>query len=156
MVRLISMADAEFAAFEEQDIREYAAEQIRAGFWSASDALERSRQVHARLLPDGARTKDHYLYTIQDAEQGTPIGVLWMMVTLDLPRPSGFIYDVEVYEPYRRKGYARQAMLKLEAVARGMGLRQLGLHVFAHNSGARALYEGLGYSVASLNLLKDL
>jgi len=41
-------------------------------------------------------------------------------------------------------------------LARGMGLRQLGLHVFAFNEGARLLYEGLGYSVASLNMLKDL
>jgi hypothetical protein len=47
-------------------------------------------------------------------------------------------------------------MLELENVARGMGLRQLGLHVFAFNDGARALYDGLGYSVASRNMLKDL
>ncbi len=156
MVRLVPMTDAEFAAFEEHDIQEYAAEEIRAGFWSASDALEKSRQVHEKLLPDGVRTKDHYLYTIQDAETGTPIGALWMMVTLDSPRPSGFVYDIEVYERYRRKGYGRQAMQELEVVARGMGLRQLGLHVFAHNTGARALYQQLGYGVASLNLLKDL
>ncbi len=156
MVGLVPMTEAEFAAFKERGIHEYAAEQIRAGFWSASDALEKSRQAHERLLPDGIRTKDHYLYTIQDPEQPSPIGVLWMMVTLDSPRPSGFIYDIEVYEHYRRKGYARQAMHELEVVARSMGLRQLGLHVFAHNAGARALYERLGYGVASLNLLKDL
>jgi RimJ/RimL family protein N-acetyltransferase len=37
-----------------------------------------------------------------------------------------------------------------------MGLQRLGLHVFAHNHGARALYESLGYAVASLNMLKPL
>ena len=47
-------------------------------------------------------------------------------------------------------------MQELENVARGMGLRQLGLHVFAHNQAARALYEQLGYQTASLNMIKDL
>lgn len=47
-------------------------------------------------------------------------------------------------------------MLEMEEVARRMGLQQLGLHVFAHNDGAIALYESLGYSVASLNMLKPL
>ncbi len=156
MVRLVPMTEADFAAFEEQDIRGYAAEQVSAGFWSASEAMERSRQVHEKLLPDGVATKDHYLYTIWEGEPGAAVGVLWMMAAPAGPRPSGFIYDIEVYEQYRGKGYARAAMLELEAIARRMGLRQLGLHVFAHNSRARALYEGLGYTVASLNMLKDL
>jgi GNAT superfamily N-acetyltransferase len=61
------------------------------------------------------------------------VGVLWFKANLDSSRASGFIFDLEIHEPYRRKGYARQAMLELEKVARGMGLRQLALHVFAYN-----------------------
>ena len=99
---------------------------------------------------------NHFLYTIQDADQGRAVGALWLMVNLDSPRPSGFILDLEIDEPYRRKGYGRAAMLELERLARGMGLRQLGLNVFAHNAGARALYESLGYGLGSLNMLKDL
>jgi hypothetical protein len=47
-------------------------------------------------------------------------------------------------------------VLQLEAIAREMGLQQMGLHVFAHNPGASALYESLGYVVTSLNMLKPL
>ncbi len=129
---------------------------VRAGFWSEAEAVDRSRQEHEKLLPDGVATKDHFIYTIQEAERGRAVGVLWLMVNLASPRPSGFIFDLEIDEPYRRKGYAREAMLELERLARQMGLRQLGLQVFAHNTGARTLYESLGYGVASLNLLKDL
>ena len=78
------------------------------------------------------------------------------MTDLNSSRGSGHIFDLEIYEPFRRKGFARQAMQELEGVARGMGLRQLGLHVFAHNRAAESLYEQLGYRVASLNMLKDL
>ena len=156
MIRLVPMTQAEFQSFEEHDIREYAAEEVRAGFWSEAESLEKARRAHALLLPDGLATKDHFLYTIRESEHDAAVGVLWLMVSRESAKPSGFIYDIEIDEPYRRQGYARAAVLELERLARQMDLRQLGLHVFAHNTGARALYESLGYEVASLNLLKDL
>ncbi|MFH1183595.1 MAG: GNAT family N-acetyltransferase [Chloroflexota bacterium] len=156
MVRLTPMTQEQFAAFLERDIRDYADEQVRAGYWSRPEALRRSRQEHTRLLPDGLRTRDHHLFAIEDAETDQPVGVLWLNSRLVSSRPSGFIYAIEVNEPLRRKGYARQAMLELEEVARGMGLKQLALHVFAHNDAARALYEKLGYGITSLNLSKEL
>ena len=156
MIRLVPMTRAEFQTFEEHDIREFAAEEVRAGFWTEAESIEKARRAHAHLLPDGLATQDHFFYSIQESEHGAAVGVLWLMVSRDSAKPSGFIYDIEIHEPYRRQGYARAAMLELERLARQMGLRQLGLHVFAHNTSARALYESLGYSVGSLNLLKDL
>jgi ribosomal protein S18 acetylase RimI-like enzyme len=84
------------------------------------------------------------------------VGVLWFRANLDSATPSGFIFDIEIDESHRRKGYARQAMQQLEEIARKMGLRQLELHVFAFNEGARSLYESLGYTVTSLNMAKRL
>jgi ribosomal protein S18 acetylase RimI-like enzyme len=118
--------------------------------------LARSRKEHKTWLPDGLRSRYHHLYTIQETEQGRPVGVLWLRTDMDSSRASGHIFDLEIHEAFRRQGYGRQAMLELERLVREMGLRQLGLHVFAHNDGARALYEELGYRVASLNMLKDL
>ncbi len=156
MVHLTPMTQPDFEDFLESDIRQYAAERTEAGYWSEAEAMPRSRTEHEVLLPQGLATKDHYIYTIRERETGAAAGVIWLKVSLDSSRPSGFIFDLEIYEQFRRKGYARQAMLQLEEVARGLGLQQLGLHVFAHNANARALYESLGYAVASLNLLKPL
>ncbi len=156
MIRLVPMTQAQFEAFEENDILEYAREEVRAGFWSEAEALEKAREAHRRLLPQGLATKDHYLYAIQLAEGEAVVGSLWLTVNRDSTQPTGFVYDLEITEGYRHRGYAREAMLELEQLARQMGLRQLGLHVFAHNTAARALYESLGYSVGSLTLLKDL
>lgn len=156
MISLVPMTPREFEAFLEHDILEYARERVRAGYWSETEAVARSRKEHRALLPDGLKSRYHHLYTIQDAETKQAVGVLWMKTDLDSSRGSGFIFDLEIHEPFQREGYARQAMQELENLARGMGLRQLGLHVFAHNDGARALYEDLGYTVASLNMLKDL
>lgn len=156
MVRLVPMRQEEFASFVEHDIQEYAKEQVQAGYLLEAEAIEKSRKDHEALLPDGLATKDHHLYDIQDAETGQTVGFIWLRSTLDSPRPTGFIFDIEIHEAFRRKGYARQAMLALEDIARGMGIRRLGLHVFAYNDGARKLYESLGYRVSSLNMLKDL
>jgi len=156
MVQLVPMTPEEFEVFLERDIREYAQERVRAGFWSEAEALARSRKEHRALLPDGLKSRYHHLYSIQDSEGGEAVGALWLKTDFDSSRASGFIFNLEIHEPFRRRGYGRQAMLELENLARSMGLRQLGLHVFAHNQGARALYDGLDYTIASINMLKDL
>jgi len=153
-VKLTPMTDREFEDFLERDIREYAAENVRAGYWSEAEALEKSRQAHDRLLPEGLKTRDQYLYTLHEA--GQAVGMIWMKAELDSPRPSGFVFDLFIDERFRQKGYASQAMLQLEEVARGLGLQQLGLHVFAHNRAATRLYEKLDYRVSSLNMIKKL
>lgn len=156
MVQLVPMTAAEYDVFLDHETQEYARERTEAGYWTEAEAMEESRKAHHALLPDGLETRNQCIYTVQETEHGESVGVIWMQATLDSPRPSGFILDLEIDEPFRRKGYARQAMLQLEAVALGMGLQQLGLHVFAHNQSARTLYESLGYTVASLNMLKPL
>ncbi|HET6845402.1 MAG TPA: GNAT family N-acetyltransferase [Anaerolineales bacterium] len=156
MVKLIPLTQKEFDDFLEHDIRVYAQERTQAGFWSEAEAITRSRKEHKALLPDGLRSRYHHLYTIRESEQGEALGVLWLKTDFDTSRATGFIFDIEIHEPHRRKGFAREAMHELENVSRGMGLRQLGLHVFAHNEAARALYEELGYQVASMNMLKDI
>ena len=156
MVNLVPMTDAEFRRFLEHDIREYAQSQVRSGNWSEAESLPRSRREHNVLLRDGLKSKFHHLYSIRESESDQAVGALWFRANLDSSKASGFIFDLEIHEPFRRKGYARAAMLELEKVAREMGLRQLALHVFAYNEEARALYESLGYTVASLNLLKEI
>jgi ribosomal protein S18 acetylase RimI-like enzyme len=155
MVKLKPMTQKEFKLFLERDIRAYAEENVKACYWSEAEAIDKSRKEHVNLLPDGLASKDHHLFTIQDAE-GRAVGVIWMKASLDSPRRSGFIFNLEIDEQYRGQGYATQAMLELEKVARAQGLEQLGLHVFAHNQIARGLYEKLGFMVSGLNMVKPL
>ena len=156
MVRLVPMTEEEFRAFLERDVKGYAEQNVKAGYWSESQALEKSRQEHERLLPEGLASKDHYLLTIEEVEHGEKVGMVWLSVDRQSSVPFGFIFDLYIAEAFRRRGYARQAMLKLEEKARELGLKKLSLHVFAHDEEARALYEKLGYRVSSLNMLKEL
>lgn len=148
------MTQSEYEAFLERVIPEYAEDNIKAGYWGEQEALEKSRKEFADLLPQGLQTENHHLYSLYDAD--TPVGVIWMRANLDRPLKNGFIFELWIDEKFRGRGYGREAMLQLEDIAREMGLKSLGLHVFSYNRTARALYEKLGYEVSSLNMQKKL
>ena len=78
--------------------------------------------------------------------------VLW----LKLSHASAFVYNIAVEEDQRRKGYGRAIMAAGERWSRDHGAATIGLHVFSHNHGARALYEQLGYVETGRRLAKQL
>ena len=154
MPNLTPMTQPEYEAFVERAIPEFAADNIRAGYWSESEALEKSRAGYEKLLPKGLQTENHFLYTLYDADEA--VGMIWIRADLQSPIKSGFIFELYVDEKFRGKGYGKQAMLLIEEKARELSLESLGLHVFAVNNVARNLYERVGYEVSSLNMTKKL
>jgi hypothetical protein len=50
---LRGMTEEEFQAFLAESVPEYAAEKVKAGNWTPEEALEKSRNEHTRLLPEG-------------------------------------------------------------------------------------------------------
>ncbi len=154
MPKLVPMTQAEYEAFLVRLIPEYAADNVKAGYWDESEALEKSRKQTESLLPQGLQTKDHYFNTLYDGDEA--VGLIWLRAEMDRPRTSGFIFDVQIEEKFRGKGYGKQVMLLIEEKARELGLKSIGLHVFASNRVARNLYESIRYEVSSLNMIKKL
>lgn len=156
MVSLISMQENELQSYLDKTIPGYAAENVKAGYWTEEEGLQKSRDTFDRLLPDGVNTKNQLLYKIHDTETVQRVGIIWLNVRIDTPRPAGFIYDIEIDEVHRGKGYGKQAMLAIEEKARELGLESIALHVFSHNTVAKSLYEMIGYQVKSMNMTKSL
>lgn len=153
-LRLTPMLEDEFKNFLEDQIAGYAQENVRAGYWHESNAWQRSREAVERLLPQGLKTPNHYLFVVRIGERR--VGIIWMRITVDLPVKQAFIFDIEIDKAERGKGYGKATMILIEEKAKELGQTQMGLHVFAHNMLARSLYEGLGYRVTSLNMIKDI
>ena len=57
------------------------------------------------------------------------------------------LYDIEVRPEQRRRGYGGEILDAGARAAVELGAEVLGLNVFGHNHGARALYENAGYAV---------
>jgi RimJ/RimL family protein N-acetyltransferase len=155
MIHLEPMNETEFNAFLTGAIRDYAQDKVDAGNWDAAEALHKSATEFQNLLPNGVASPDQYLFTIKD-ETGTGVGMIWFAVEKSGPRPMAFIYDFLIHEPYRRRGYATEALSAVEDEVRALAIDTLGLHVFGHNTAARALYEKTGYVITNINMSKKL
>ena len=156
MTILAPLPAGSFAAFFERAAAGYAADNVASGRWPAHEALQLARAEGERLLPDGFATPDNYFYEIRASAGGETVGQLWFAA---LPRGSqriGYLFQIEIYPAFRRRGHARAALDAFESLAAGLGLSATALNVFGSNTQAQALYAAAGYSVTSLGMHKSL
>ncbi len=139
-LELRPMSQSEFEAFMAVMTDDYAGELAAAGM-APEAAAQRSRDQMAELIPSGLESPGMVFFTAWVGDE--PVGRLWLSTQSTL----AFVYDVEVDADQRRKGYGAAIMNAGALWCREHGHPALGLNVFAHNPGARALYDRLGYHV---------
>jgi ribosomal protein S18 acetylase RimI-like enzyme len=147
--RLEPMTEDEYKPWRAEAEAHYAQSLVTSG-QPAQDAARNAAHTYARLLPDEFATPDHHFWYAYDGERR--VGFLWIKVTDN----AAFVYNIAVEPDVRRRGYGRAIMLAAERWCRENALARIGLHVFAHNTGARALYEQLGFTETGRNLAKEL
>jgi ribosomal protein S18 acetylase RimI-like enzyme len=153
-VRLRPMRPDEWPAFTRHSIESYALGIETQGGQTAEFARRKSEEDHAAVLPDGLDTPGHTLWIVEADNQR--VGLLWLAQRDSGGRRVIFIYDVEIDEAYRGKGYGRAAMALAEEQARAQGFGRIELNVFGGNEVARKLYRSLGYVETSVQMAKDL
>jgi ribosomal protein S18 acetylase RimI-like enzyme len=149
------MTPAQFDAFIGASVPAYADDKVAAGQWPPSEALARARAEFDELLPQGLATADNLLYAINDMA-GADVGVLWISLQERAGQRVAYVYDVYVQPERQRQGHASRAFAALEQVVRELSLAGIALHVFGHNSGARALYERLGFLATNISMFKPV
>src|SRR5205085_5498869 len=132
------MRDEEFVAWLPLLREEYAPELVRDYGMSADQA-----RTQAAAEIDGHRPAGHSVFVIE--VDGEPVGHLWLVERRDVFEPTLSVYDIDVDEPYRRRGYGKAAMVFAEEEARRRGLTRIALRVGACNDVARNLYRSLGF-----------
>jgi ribosomal protein S18 acetylase RimI-like enzyme len=153
MTVLVPMTPTQFDAFLLESVPAYGDDKVAAGQWPPSEALERARAEFDELLPQGLATPDNLLYAITD-EGGADVGVLWISLQERAGQRIAYVYDVNVRPERQREGHASRAFAALEQVVRELGLAGIALHVFGHNTGARLLYERLGFLATNISMFK--
>ncbi|MGW0119254.1 GNAT family N-acetyltransferase [Streptomyces sp. NPDC003327] len=118
-------------------------------------ARAKAEDSHRRHLPRGLETPGVAVHVV--VREGRPVGVLWTgRIELEPGEWTAFVYEVEVDEDQRGRGYGRALMLLAERVALAAGETRIGLHVFAGNTPALRLYASLGYRTTYVNSAKPL
>lgn len=156
MIQLRSMTRAEYQAWFEFSVADYADQKSKAGFFRPEEAYQKSKEEFNKILPEGIETPNHFLYSIVDDTLPEPVGSLWFCNHKGQAGPIAFIYQLEINPAYRRHGYGEAAMRLLEAKVRELGLDTIELNVFGWNLAARALYEKVGYIPAAITMNKKL
>ena len=153
---LVPMSEAEFSRFKKDSIAGYAEQNVLSGRWDAVDALERSAAEYQKLLPQGLATPDNYVFTVRHGDGVDVVGALWLGVEVRGGARMAYVFDIHIHEAFRQQGHARRALKALEPFVHSLGLSTIGLHVFAYNAAARALYASQGYATTSVNMHKKL
>ncbi|MFD9412649.1 GNAT family N-acetyltransferase, partial [Streptomyces sp. NPDC059989] len=125
------------------------------GGWTTTTTSLRSQiERHVIRFPDDWTT-EHFFEQLGAFEAPHP----W--VGPDPGQASGsessaWLYDINVFEPFRRLGYASAILAAAEALVAGEGKTALGLNIVGDNEAAIALYHRNGYEVASMSMCKSI
>jgi ribosomal protein S18 acetylase RimI-like enzyme len=150
------MSQKEYEDWLPGQCNRYAEDKVRAGNWPSAGALERSNREMAGLLPDGLRTPGHDLYNIIDTESSVAVGQLWIKRSTIGPVQSAYIYNIEIREDQRGRGFAAAAICAIEVILARQGITQLSLHVFGFNNVAQRLYQRLGFLTTNVSMSKEI
>ncbi|MGL5815817.1 MAG: GNAT family N-acetyltransferase [Aeromonas sp.] len=167
IVRLIPMGEADFPAYRDYFIEDYAQDLASNHGLALADARQQAEASLLQYLPRGAATSGQSLLCIipvNDPVSGntgnevtstaSTAGYLWHCV--DGTAHTTFIYDFYTLPAHRGLGYGKAAMAVLEAELKTMGVSQIKLRVAYDNPRARALYEELGFHITGYNMAKTL
>ena len=152
--QLRPMRDDEFAAWVPLLREELAQDLVRDYGMSADAARAKAVAEIEQPLPGGRWPPGHAVFVIE--VDGESVGHLWLVERRDAFEPSLIVYDIDVDEPYRGRGYGRAAMVFAEEEARRRGLTRIALHVGARNDVARNLYRSLGFEENEVAMSKRI
>lgn len=156
-IDLVPMTAEEYEDYLVKMAPDYAREHVAAGNWPEEGSVERAvKEMREQYLPQGVETKDNFLFTLVDPEIGERVGMLWYAFVGKVDKRQAFVYDVIVDEAYRRRGYGSQAFEQMETLVKAAGVDVIALHVFGYNTGAKAMYEKLGFEATDILMKKWL
>jgi GNAT superfamily N-acetyltransferase len=148
------MAADEFAAWLPLARDGYAQDIAANGGASEEDAQRKAIADTEQLFPGGRPSAEQFVFVLE--AEGERIGELWLAERKSGLERGLWVYDVQVQEEYRGRGYGKEAMLLAEAEARRRGFDRIGLNVFGGNEVARNLYRSLGYTENAIVMSKSL
>ena len=150
MITLSKPSPQEFGIIREHALSDYTrADNI--GTWPSAEVAQKEFD---RLFPEGFATEGHHLFSIKHGD--SQVGFLLLAVIQRAAGPEAFVLDLVVFQAFRRKGYAEEALRQVERYVSALGFETISLSVFERNEAARALYQKLEYTPVFTRMTKKL
>jgi len=155
-LKLRPATQAEFDEWLPRQEAGYAELIIESGAMPPEEAREKARRDTQRTFGAGLGTPGQLLFRVLAGDEPVPVGWLWLAVPGPDDPAMAWVYDVEVEQAHRGKGYGREAMQLAEQEARARGMTSIGLNVHGGNRVAISLYDSMGYTVTAQQMKKSL
>jgi ribosomal protein S18 acetylase RimI-like enzyme len=148
------MRDDELAAFLLRGEEGYRRQLTDFAGMSGEEARTKAARDYANVFPEGRVQEGHFVLVVETKPEGRPVG--YVVYALRAEGRKAWLYELEIDDAERGRGYGREAMRLFEEDARGRGVEEVGLNVFAGNEVARSLYRSTGYREQSVWMIKAL
>lgn len=148
------MREDEFPSFLERAKKQYARDMVENGGLDEDLARRKSEADHASLFSAGLATAGVTTYIVEADDE--EVGHVVLGERSEHGTASAFLYDIEIHETQRGRGYGKVALELIEADARARGYSRIALNVFGGNEVARHLYRSAGYGETAVSMTKDL
>lgn len=149
-LRLSKIGAETWQTYLDGTLSAYADEMAASLNLTAEEAMAKSVQDYAELLPEGPDSPGQFVFDVWDGDD--LVALLW--IGQHGPR-AGFVYDIVVREEARGRGLGRATMNAGATWCRDRGYAVLGLNVFGANTIARGLYDSMGFRVTDEQLRYD-
>ncbi len=146
----------ELPAYKDATMRGYIEDIAERGGVPRHLAEAKAQRDFDLLWPDGKPAEGNTIYAVEEAETRERVGSLWLAERDSQGRQVLWIYDIQIDERFRGRGFGRATMGLVEEQARERGLDRVELNVFGGNEVARTLYRSVGYEESAVWMGKDL
>ena len=110
-----------------------------------SEAGKETESELREMLPLGLDSENNNLMTVRMKDSEEQIGFIWTVYEMFQGVKQSFICDFEIYEKYRRRGFASETLKAIEEMSKEDGCEESVLFVADVNEAAKNLYEKNGY-----------
>jgi GNAT superfamily N-acetyltransferase len=154
-IRLRPLRNEELEEFIEASRSDYIEDLIAHARMSKEFARDKAEHDLAAFAGADAIPDGHSLYWIEDG--GERVGRLWFgeRSSVRVGRLV-WLYELEIGQPFRGRGYGRRALELLEQEVERRGIGEIALNVWGGNEIARSLYRAQGYFERSVEMAKEL
>lgn len=155
MLQLNKMNESEFKDFFLSSVLAMAGENIENNLRDPEEALSNAMEQAEFMLKSSSKHGTYYFFSVNDTEINKTIGSLWIDIKKGASNiKSAFIYNINIQEEYRGKGYGENTLKVLQDWLKSQGVSKISLHVYAKNKIARNLYQNFGFIDTSYNMIK--
>jgi ribosomal protein S18 acetylase RimI-like enzyme len=150
-MHLTLVDDAEYAAFAQRQVTDYADQLARANEVAVNDSVALAKERLSALLADELRAAGHSFFVGRSAILKPLVGWVWISPAPPFLGPNHartrWLSQLTVEEAVRGHGWGRALLSATENHLAQVGVEHLWLRVFDWNTTARALYDSQGYEL---------